>query len=232
MSYKIALVDDDQNILTSLSMSIKAEGFAVKTFNNGKAALDEFDNNPPDLAVLDVKMPNMNGIELLGEIKKSWNFPVIFLTSKDDEDDALLGFQSGADDYITKPFSIHLLIARIRACLHRYAPEDSQGERITYGLMTLDDTRHLCKWKDKEIDLTVTEYLLLKSLIQRPGNTRSRAALIDGAYGQHSDTDDRTIDSHIKRIRQKLRQADGEFNRIETLYGVGYRYKKEEADEE
>lgn len=230
----IVLVDDDRNILTSVSMALEAEGFAVRTYNDGEAGLAGITATPPDLVVLDIKMPRMDGMEVLSRLREKTSLPVIFLTSKDDEIDEVLGLRMGADDYITKPFSQRLLIERIRAILRRNAERkkpdtdaESEKNRVIRGALTLDDARHLCTWKGMAVDLTVTEYMLVKALAQRPGHVKNRDQLIDMAYGENIYVDDRTIDSHIKRIRKKFRVVDSEFSQIETLYGVGYRYKEE-----
>lgn len=231
----IALVDDDRNILASVSMALEAEGFAVKTYTDGEEGLKGITATPPDLAVLDIKMPRMDGMEVLARLREKSMLPVIFLTSKDDEIDEVLGLRMGADDYITKPFSQRLLIERIRSILRRNAARTLVAEggdadeknRIDRGNMVLDDSRHLCTWKGGAVDLTVTEYMLVKALALRPGHVKNRDQLIDMAYGENIYVDDRTIDSHIKRIRKKFRVVDTEFSQIETLYGVGYRYKEE-----
>lgn len=231
----IALVDDDRNILASVSMALEAEGFAVKTYTDGEEGLKGITSSPPDLAVLDIKMPRMDGMEVLARLREKSTLPVIFLTSKDDEIDEVLGLRMGADDYITKPFSQRLLIERIRSILRRNAARTLVAEggdadeksRIDRGNMVLDDSRHLCTWKGGAVDLTVTEYMLVKALALRPGHVKNRDQLIDMAYGENIYVDDRTIDSHIKRIRKKFRVVDAEFSQIETLYGVGYRYKEE-----
>jgi len=226
----IALVDDDRNILTSVTMTLEAEGFAVRTYSDGAEALRGLISQPVDLAVLDIKMPRMDGMELLEKLRKTSALPVIFLTSKDDEVDELMGLRMGADDYIKKPFSQRLLIERIRSILRR---EESRlggagnGEQaMLRGPLMMDPTRHLCTWEGKSVELTVTEFLLLKALAQRPGHVKSRDQLMDAAYGENIYVDDRTIDSHIKRLRKKFKAVIGEFNQIETLYGVGYRYKE------
>ena len=227
----IALVDDDRNILTSVSMALEAEGFAVRCYSDGAEALKGMTAQPVDLAVLDIKMPRMDGMNLLEQLRRAKaQIPVIFLTSKDDEVDELLGLRMGADDYIKKPFSQRLLIARIHALLRRgelaRERDDGQGEPvIVRGQMTLDPQRHLCTWLGRPIELTVTEFLILKSLAQRPGHVKNRDQLMDAAYGEHIYVDDRTIDSHIKRLRKKFKAVDTEFAQIETLYGVGYRYR-------
>jgi two-component system response regulator ChvI len=235
MSHKIALVDDDRNILTSVSMALEAEGFEVKTFNDGEEGLKGILEITPDLVVLDIKMPRLDGMEVLTRLREESRVPVIFLTSKDDEIDEIIGLRMGADDYITKPFSQRLLIERIRALLRRQSFEaapvktsdEDEKNKIIRGHLVLDDARHISLWKGEVINLTVTEYLLLKALALRPGHVKNRDQLIDMAYGENIYVDDRTIDSHIKRIRKKFRVADNEFNHIETLYGVGYKYKDE-----
>jgi two-component system response regulator ChvI len=229
LSYTIALVDDDRNILTSVSMALEAEGYKVRTFTDGAEALRGLTGQPADLAVLDIKMPRMDGMELLQRLRKQSAIPVIFLTSKDDEVDELLGLRMGADDYIKKPFSQKLLIERIRALLRRLeiaeAGDAANTAALVRGEMVLDPARHICTWKGKQVDLTVTEFLILKSLATRPGHVKNRDQLIDAAYGEHIYVDDRTIDSHIKRLRKKFRDIDDDFGHIETLYGVGYRYR-------
>jgi two-component system, OmpR family, response regulator ChvI len=224
----IALVDDDRNILTSVSMTLEAEGFTVRTYADGTEALKAIQQQPVDLAILDIKMPRMDGLELLAHLRKQSKMPVIFLTSKDDEVDEVLGLRMGADDYIKKPFSQRLLIERIRALLRRgdMARGETEGEpAVQRGDLVLDPARHQCTWKGESVDLTVTEFLILKALALRPGHVKSRDQLMDSAYGEHIYVDDRTIDSHIKRLRKKFKSADGEFTQIETLYGVGYRYR-------
>ncbi len=227
MTHSIALVDDDRNILASVSMALEAEGFRVRTYSDGVEALAAFERQPPDLAILDIKMPRLDGMELLKRLRQKSSMPVIFLTSKDDEIDEMMGLRMGADDYITKPFSQRLLIERIRAILRR---REAQATSPAAGLLKrgdleLDPQRHSCRWKGHEVDLTVTEFLLLQVLARRPGHVKNRDQLIDEAYGQNVFVDDRTIDSHIKRIRRKFREHDPGFAEVETLYGVGYRYR-------
>jgi len=232
MAQTIALVDDDRNILASVSMTLEAEGFAVRTYTDGAEALKALTAQPVDLAILDIKMPRMDGMELLERLRRSTQLPVIFLTSKDDEVDEIMGLRMGADDYIKKPFSQRLLIERIRTLLRREAAgkEDgipqTGGESIVRGELVMDPLRHACSWKGGPVQLTVTEFLLLKALAQRPGHVKSRDQLMDAAYGEHIYVDDRTIDSHVKRLRKKFKAADSEFAMIETLYGVGYRYRE------
>ncbi len=232
---RIALVDDDRNILTSVSMTLEAEGFEVETYNDGQSALDAFSQRLPDMAVLDIKMPRMDGMDLLQRLRqKTSTLPVIFLTSKDDEIDEVLGLRMGADDYVKKPFSQRLLVERIRALLRRQeviANDDlgnvEEAKTMVRGDLTMDPLRHAVTWKGKDVSLTVTEFLLLQALAQRPGFVKSRDQLMDVAYDDDIYVDDRTIDSHIKRLRKKMRGADKEFSAIETLYGIGYRYNEE-----
>ena len=231
---RIALVDDDRNILTSVSMTLEAEGFEVETYNDGQAALDAFNKRLPDMAVFDIKMPRMDGMDLLQRVRLKTAMPVIFLTSKDDEIDEVLGLRMGADDYVKKPFSQRLLVERIRALLRRQ--EVIAGDEVTEaeasqvmqrGELSMDPLRHAVVWKGRDVSLTVTEFLLLQALAQRPGFVKSRDQLMDVAYDDQVYVDDRTIDSHIKRLRKKMRSADNEFSAIETLYGIGYRYNEE-----
>jgi two-component system response regulator ChvI len=236
MSASIALVDDDRNILTSVSITLQSEGFSVRVYSDAETALKALIDNPPDLAVLDIKMPRMDGMELLRRLREKSPIPTIFLTSKDDELDEALGLAMGADDYITKPFSQRLLIARIRAILRRTearaqpdAPEDDKPppERIVRGRLEMDPARHRVQWSGTDVTLTVTEFMILEALAHRPGFVKSRDQLMDAAYQDDVYVDDRTIDSHIKRLRRKFRQIDPEFKAIETLYGVGYRFAEE-----
>jgi len=230
MKPTIVLVDDDRNILTSVSIALEAEGYRVRSYTDGEAALEAFSKQPADLAVLDIKMPRMDGMELLRRLRQLTDIPVIFLTSKDDEIDEVLGLKMGADDYITKPFSQRLLLERIRTILRRFerakipAEEDDTGSVMTRGRLTLDPLRHKCTWNGHEVVLTVTEFLILEGLATRPGHVKSRDQLMDAAYDDQIYVDDRTIDSHIKRLRKKFKAVDPEFGGIETLYGVGYRF--------
>jgi two-component system, OmpR family, response regulator ChvI len=236
MPVTIALVDDDRNILTSVSIALQAEGFATRVYSDGEAALKALVDNPPDLAVLDVKMPKMDGMELLRRLREKSELPVIFLTSKDEEIDEALGLAMGADDYVAKPFSQRLLIARIRAILRRAearaapadaAREEAETPRILRGRLEMDPARHRVAWGGRDVTLTVTEFMILEALAQRPGVVKSRNQLMDVAYQDDIYVDDRTIDSHIKRLRRKFRAVDPEFKAIETLYGVGYRFGEE-----
>ncbi|MFZ2869730.1 response regulator transcription factor [Zavarzinia sp.] len=226
---KIALVDDDRNILTSVSIGLEAEGFAVETYTDGATALAAFGRSPPDLAVLDIKMPRMDGMEVLRRLRQASSLPVIFLTSKDDELDEVLGLRMGADDYIRKPFSQRLLIERIKALLRRAEAagegDDARPEPLMVrGRLTLDPLRHACTWDGQQVTLTVTEFLILQALAQRPGHVKSRDQLMDAAYDDQVYVDDRTIDSHIKRLRKKFKTVDPDFGSIETLYGIGYKF--------
>ncbi len=228
----IALVDDDENILTSVSMALEAEGHQVATYPDGAAALEAVSANPPDLIISDIKMPRLDGMELLRKLRQNSSVPLIFLTSKDEELDEVLGLTLGADDYIKKPFAQRLLMERVKAVLRRAAADmtsnpDEEKKIIRRGELTLDPLRHNCVWKGDSVTLTVTEFLILEALANRPGFVKSRDQLMDAAYDDQVYVDDRTIDSHIKRIRKKFRQVDEEFDSIETLYGVGYKYKED-----
>jgi len=235
----IALVDDDRNILTTVSIALQTEGFATRLYNDGDTALKALLGNPPDLAVCDIKMPRMDGLELLRRLREESDLPVIFLTSKDDEADEALGLAMGADDYIAKPFSQRLLLARIRAILRRSEivrrdtvtpdaePAESLPEPIRRGRLTMDPARHLVTWAGRLVSLTVTEFLILEALALRPGVVRTRDQLMSAAYHDDVFIDDRTIDSHIKRLRRKFRAVDPQFSAIETLYGAGYSYSEE-----
>ena len=230
---RIALVDDDRNILTSVSITLEAEGFEVETYSDGQSALDAFNKRMPDIAVLDIKMPRMDGMDLLQRLRQKTSMPIIFLTSKDDEIDEVLGLRMGADDYVKKSFSQRLLVERIRALLRRQdaiagrAVEETEDTKVMVrGDLVMDPLRHAVKWKDQDVALTVTEFLLLQALAQRPGFVKSRDQLMDVAYDDQVYVDDRTIDSHIKRLRKKMRSIDNEFSAIETLYGIGYRYNE------
>ena len=227
MTATIALVDDDKNILASLSAALEDEGYKVDTYGDGAEALEGLGRKRADLAILDIKMPRMDGMELLTELRRKDKLPVIFLTSKDDEVDEIMGLRLGADDYIKKPFSQRLLMERIRAVLRRHeahGKDDESEDVMRRGDLVLDRARHLCSWKGEEINLTVTEFLIVEALARRPGHVKNRDQLIDAAYGEHIYVDDRTIDSHIKRLRRKFKAVDNDYAGIDTLYGVGYRY--------
>jgi two-component system response regulator ChvI len=239
---KITLVDDDENIVASVSLALESHGHQVKAYYDGVSGLAALESDPPDMAIVDVKMPRMDGMELLRRLRQTSELPVIILTSKDEEIDEILGFNLGADDYVHKPFSQRLLIERVKAVLRRARPDDTDeglnlapgaitsaapgSKAIKRGQLTLDPARHDCLWDGKPVKLTVTEFLLLQALAQRPGFVKSRDNLMDAAYDDQVYVDDRTIDSHVKRMRKKFRQVDPEFDAIETLYGVGYRYRE------
>ncbi len=228
----IVLVDDERNILTSLRLALEAEGYKVRTYNDGVAALEALTEEPADLGIFDIKMPRMDGMELLRRVRQQSDMPVIFLTSKDEEIDELFGLKMGADDYIAKPFSQRLVIERVRAILRRFQPKDAHSAQaeaariLERGKLKLDPERHTCHWDNRPVTLTVTEFLILQALATRPGVVKTRDALMDAAYDDQVYVDDRTIDSHIKRLRKKFKQADDDFDVIETLYGVGYRFKE------
>ncbi|MEI2299154.1 two-component system response regulator ChvI [Ensifer sp. MJa1] len=236
----IALVDDDRNILTSVSIALEAEGYKVETYTDGASALEGLLARPPQLAIFDIKMPRMDGMELLRRLRQKSDLPVIFLTSKDEEIDELFGLKMGADDFITKPFSQRLLVERVKAILRRAANREAAAANATTttkasdvpsrslerGQLVMDQERHTCTWKNEPVTLTVTEFLILHSLAQRPGVVKSRDALMDAAYDEQVYVDDRTIDSHIKRLRKKFKMVDNDFDMIETLYGVGYRFRE------
>ena len=235
MTATIALVDDDRNILTSVSIALQAEGFLTRVYSDGETALKAFADNPPDMAVLDIKMPRMDGLEMLRRLREKSQIPVIFLTSTDEELDEALGLAMGADDYIAKPFSQRLLIARIRAILRRTDANIRVGDGsdqeapaiLERGKLMMDPARHRVTWGGEAVTLTVTEFMILETLAQRPGVVKSRNQLMDAAYQDDIYVDDRTIDSHIKRVRRKFRQIDDKFDAIETLYGAGYRFNDE-----
>ena len=228
----IALVDDDRNILTSLRIVLETEGYKVRTYNDGASGLDGLREDPPDIAILDIKMPRMDGMELLRRLRQESELPVIFLTSKDEEIDELFGLKMGADDYIKKPFSQRLLVERVKAILRRSAARANEqapavsADILERGKLVMEKERHTCYWDGKPVTLTVTEFLILQSLAMRPGVVKSRDALMDAAYDDQVYVDDRTIDSHIKRLRKKFKVVDDDFDVIETLYGVGYRFKE------
>jgi two-component system, OmpR family, response regulator ChvI len=230
----ITLVDDDRNILTSVSMTLEAEGFRVNTYTDGVSALDGLKQSPPDLAIFDIKMPRMDGMELLRRLRQKSDLPVIFLTSKDEEIDELFGLKIGADDYIRKPFSQRLLVERVKAILRRSSARENgqapikvgDAKALDRGQLHMDPERHTVTWKGKNVVLTVTEFLILQALAHRPGVVKSRNALMDVAYDDQVYVDDRTIDSHIKRLRKKFKVVDDDFEMIETLYGVGYRFRE------
>src|SRR6202171_921880 len=229
----IALVDDDRNILTSVSIALEAEGYRIMTYTDGASALEDFKSSPPDLAIFDIKMPRMDGMELLRRVRQKSDMPIIFLTSKDEEIDELFGLKMGAGDTIRKPFSQRLLVERVKAGLRRNGTKDGQPVKETdsakileRGLLRMDPKRHTCTWKGDQVVLTVTEFLILHALAQRPGVVKSRNALMDSAYDDQVYVDDRTIDSHTMLLRKKFKAADDDFEMNETLYGGGYRFKE------
>jgi two-component system, OmpR family, response regulator ChvI len=228
----IALVDYDRNILTSVSIALEAEGYRINTYSDGVSALDGFQTAPPDLAILDIKMPRMDGMETLRRLRQKSDLPVMFLTSKNEQMDELFGLKMGADDFIRKPFSHRLLAERVKVLLRRATPKGALPARETdskileRGELRIDPERHTCTWKNQPVTLTVTEFLILQALASRPGVVKSRNALMDAAYDEEIYVDDRTIDSHIKRLRIKFRARDAAFDMVETLYGIGYRFKE------
>jgi two-component system response regulator ChvI len=229
----IALVDDDRNILTSVSIAFETEGYRIMTYTDGASALEGFKANPPDIAILDIKMPRMDGLETLRRLREKSGLPVIFLTSKEDQIDEVFGLKMGAEDFVRKPFSQRVLIERVKAVLRRQMPKeaavaskDTPAKVIERGQLRMDPERHNCTWRGAPIVLTVTEFRILQALVSRPGVVKSRNALMDAAYDDQVYVDDRTIDSHIKRLRIKFRSLDAAFDMIETLYGVGYRFKE------
>ena len=230
MKHTIALIDDDRNILTSISIALEKEGFKVQTYLDGESALIGLNRTPPDLAVIDIKMPKMDGEELLKKLRKKTSMPVIFLTSKDDEVDELLGLKLGADDFVKKSggFSIKVLIERIRVQLRKKDNNNLEDAKniISHGKLKLDPSQLECEWDGKQLPdkLTTTEFLIVKELAKRPGIIKERSQLMDIAYREDTDIEDRTIDSHVKRIRKKFKKIDESFSAIETRYGSGYRW--------
>jgi two-component system response regulator ChvI len=229
----VALVDDDRNILVSVSIAFETEGYRITTYTDGMSALEGFKTNPPDIAILDIKMPRMDGLETLRRLREKSDLPVIFLTSKEDQIDEVFGFKMGAEDFVRKPFSQRILIERVKAILRRRMPGEGAAASkniptkvIERGQLRMDSERHNCTWMDVPIVLTVTEFRILQALVSRPGVVKSRDALMDAAYDDQIYVDDRTIDSHVKRLRIKFRSVDLAFDMIETLYGVGYRFKE------
>ena len=230
MKETIALIDDDRNILTSISIALEKEGFKVQTYLDGESALIGLSRATPDLAVIDIKMPKMDGEELLKKLRKKTSLPVIFLTSKDDEIDELLGLKLGADDFVKKSggFSIKVLIERIRVQLRKKYINNIEDAKniITHGKLKLDPSQLECEWDGKQLPdkLTTTEFLIVQELAKRPGIIKERSQLMDIAYREDTDIEDRTIDSHVKRIRKKFKKIDTNFSAIETRYGSGYRW--------
>ena len=230
MKQTIALIDDDRNILTSISIALEKEGYNVQTYLDGESALIGLSRTPPDLAIIDIKMPKMDGEELLKKLRKKTTLPVIFLTSKDDEIDELLGLKLGADDFVKKSggFSTKVLIERIRVQLRKKNLNSVEETKniISHGKLKLDPSQLECEWDGKQLPdkLTTTEFLIVQELAKRPGIIKERSQLMDIAYREDTDIEDRTIDSHVKRIRKKFKKVDPEFSAIETRYGSGYRW--------
>ena len=229
MKHTVALIDDDRNILTSLSIALEKEGFNIQTYLDGESALIGLSRTPPDLAVVDIKMPRMEGTELLTKLRKKTSLPVIFLTSKDEEVDELLGLKLGADDFVKKSggFSTKVLIERIKVQLRKKDTNLEDNKNIiNHGKLRLDPTQLECEWGGKPLPdkLTTTEFLIVQELAKRPGNIKERSQLMDVAYREDTDIEDRTIDSHVKRIRKKFKKVDNDFSAIETRYGSGYRW--------
>jgi two-component system, OmpR family, response regulator ChvI len=227
----IALVDDDHNVLASVSTALKAEGYHVAAYTDGASALKGFRTALPDLAILDSKMPQMDGMETLRQLRAKSNLPVIFLTSTEEVSDEVYAFQTGADDFLRKPFSQRLLVERVKAVLRRASPKDGTlpkriGNILEQGALRMDVECHTCTWKNKHVTLTVTEFIILHALASRPGVVKSRNALTELAYDGVTNVDGRNIDSHIKRLRKKFMASDSEFDSVQTLYGVGYRFKE------
>ena len=227
----IALVGDDHNVLTSVSTALKAEGYSIAAYNDGASALKGFRTTPPDLAILDMKMPYMDEMETLRQLRTKSNLPVIFLTFTEEVSDEVFAFRTGADDFIRKPFSQRLLVERVKAVLRRASPKDGTLPKKTANLLEcgplrMDVERHICTWKNKRVTLTASEFVILHALASRPGVVKSRNALMELAYDDLTNVEERSIDSHIKRLRRKITASDSEFDSVQTLYGVGYRFKE------
>ena len=224
--HKIVLIDDDINIITSLEMVLRSAGFSTNSYTDGLVAIEKIKQNQPDIIILDIKMPRIDGLEVCNRIRKFSDIPIIFLTSKDSEIDELIGLRLGADDYIRKPFSHNLLIERIKSILRRFHKESvsiKSKDVLNLSHLTMNNETMLCSWKEDNIDLTATEFLILKFLITRPGVIRSRDDLINEAFRESLKKEDRVIDSHIKRIRKKFLSVDRNFDMIKTIYGIGYK---------
>jgi two-component system, OmpR family, response regulator ChvI len=224
--HKIVLIDDDINIITSLEMVLRSAGFSTNSYTDGLVAIEKIKQNQPDIIILDIKMPRIDGLEVCNRIRKFSDIPIIFLTSKDSEIDELIGLRLGADDYIRKPFSHNLLIERIKSILRRFHKESvsiKSKDVLNLSHLTMNNETMLCSWKEDNIDLTATEFLILKFLISRPGVIRSRDDLINEAFRESLKKEDRVIDSHIKRIRKKFLSVDRNFDMIKTIYGIGYK---------
>jgi two-component system response regulator ChvI len=229
----IALVDDDHNVLDSVSIALKAEGYRVATYTNGASALDSFQTEPPDLAILDIEVPHIVGVETLRQLRAKSNLSVIFLTSTEEVSDEVFAFTAGADDCVRKPFSQRLLVERVKAVLRRSLPKDGTlPKRVTnvnvleLGALRIDVPCHTCTWKNKRVTLTASEFVILHALASRPGVTKSRNELVAVAYRNPLGVDERLIDTHIKRLRKKFMARDSDFDSVQTLYGVGYCFKE------
>jgi two-component system response regulator ChvI len=232
---RIALVDNDRNILTSLSVMLEGEGYRVDAYNDPEVALREFRRNPPDMAVLDVKMPRMDGLEVLRSIRDKSQMPVVMLSSLSDEADVVMGLRLGADDYVTKPFSPRVLLERLKACSRRasrpvHAAEADQATELSLGPLHMDSARHRATWMEKPMRLTRNEFRVLHFLAERPGYVRSRQQILDVLHGEDLFVDDRTVDTHVKRLRTKMKAIDPSFNAIDTVYGEGYRFSLDDRD--
>jgi two-component system response regulator ChvI len=227
----IALVDDEESLRETVGFALRREGYRVELFADGLEAWQSFERGLPDLVVLDILMPRMDGLELCRRLRAlSERLPILFLTSKDEEFDRVLGLELGADDYLCKPFSMRELAARVKVLLRRAAlraePEGLSEERIVEaGRLRLDLRRYQAHWAGVPVALTVTEFTLLLALARHPGHVKTRAQLLEEGYPHDAYVSDRTIDSHIKRLRRKLAEADPAFDGIETVYGLGYRYR-------
>lgn len=228
----IALVDDEESLRETVGFALRREGYRVESFADGLAAWQSFERSLPDLAILDVTMPRMDGLELCRRLRAlSERLPILFLTSRDEEFDRVLGLELGADDYLCKPFSMRELAARVKVLLrraaHRLEPPGGEERVLEAGRLRLDLPRYQAFWNGVPLPLTVTEFTLLHALARRPGHVKSRAQLLEEGYPHDAYASDRTIDSHVKRLRKKIAEADPSFDPIETVYGLGYRFRPE-----
>src|SRR6266550_1979154 len=235
MPPSIAVVDDEANIRETVAFALRREGYEVEMYADGLEAATAFEEKMPDLAILDILMPRMDGLELCRKIRAiSETVPIIFLTSRDDEIDRILGLELGADDYLVKPFSMRELVARVRVLFRRAArratvSRDDEDTLQSIGSLDLDPQRFTVRWKGHPIDLTVTEFMMLQALVRHPGHVKTRRQLTREGYPHYNYVSERTIDSHVKRIRKKFEAVDAQFDRIDTVYGMGYRYQPETA---
>jgi two-component system, OmpR family, response regulator ChvI len=227
----IALVDDEESLRETVGFALRREGYRVESFADGLAAWQSFERSLPDLAILDVLMPRMDGLELCRRLRAlSERLPILFLTSRDEEFDRVLGLELGADDYLCKPFSMRELAARVKVLLRRAAQrQEPPGEErvLEAGRLRLDLARYQAFWNGAPVPLTVTEFTLLHALARRPGHVKTRAQLLEEGYPHDAYASDRTIDSHVKRLRKKLAETDPSSDAIETVYGLGYRFRPE-----